>query len=406
MTKAINSKPVVLVVDDSRLMRVAARKILNNDFDILEAGDGEQAWDTLQNNNHISLVMSDLSMPNLDGLSLLKRIRRAGEPHLRALPVIIVTGAEDDDSSKQIALAAGASDFITKPFESVQLLTRIRSQAEQQRTRPVVKSSEADRQWLEPHSRVDVLTGLTNEQDIVDHIEKGMSYALRHGTELSLLLVQVEKYKIMFLRRGKQTAEEVLRHMAQLLCRGRRQEDNVARISLDTFGILLPSADTSSARRIAEHLLVTIRAHDFEVNGENIPTTASIAVVSPMISTGTEAAAGLKEAREKLQLAYLAGGDCIQYDRVNRIDSSIPGTSARSTATAASVTDVENALQILTAGDRLDTDTVPLVRAIMPLLHAWNQSHNNRYSTLIESLEVALNSDNRHYPLQIPVDVI
>ena len=101
MTESCSSKPMVLVVDDSRLMRLAARKILKNDFEILEAEDGEVAWDKLQDNNNITLVMSDLSMPNLDGLGLLKKIRESSQPELKELPVIIVTGAEDDDGSKK-----------------------------------------------------------------------------------------------------------------------------------------------------------------------------------------------------------------------------------------------------------------------------------------------------------------
>ena len=133
MTDATTDKPVILVVDDSRLMRVAARKILKTDFEVLEAEDGEVAWEVLQSDSNIDLVMSDLSMPNLDGLGLVKKIRAAAEPHLRDIPVIIVTGAEDDDGSRESALSTGASDFITKPFDSVQLLARTQAQARQQR---------------------------------------------------------------------------------------------------------------------------------------------------------------------------------------------------------------------------------------------------------------------------------
>ena len=100
MSEANPDKPTVLVVDDSRLMRVAARKILKDAFETLDAGDGEIAWELLQSDPRITLVMSDLSMPNLDGLGLLERIRRSEQPHIRELPVIIVTGAEDDDDAE------------------------------------------------------------------------------------------------------------------------------------------------------------------------------------------------------------------------------------------------------------------------------------------------------------------
>ena len=160
MPESTAYKPIILVVDDSRLMRVAARKILKNDFEILEAEDGELAWNILQDNREINLVMSDLSMPRLDGLGLLKRIRESTDVHSKELPVIIVTGAEDDDGSKTSALAAGASDFITKPFESVQLLARTQTQVKQQRTRQALRDSETRKKQLIRQSGVDALTGL------------------------------------------------------------------------------------------------------------------------------------------------------------------------------------------------------------------------------------------------------
>jgi two-component system cell cycle response regulator len=397
MTEHTSSKPAVLVVDDSRLMRVAARKILKDDFDILEAGDGIQAWDSLQANPHIQLIMSDLSMPNLDGLGLLKRIREAEHPALRTLPVIIVTGAEDDDGSKQIALSAGASDFITKPFESVQLLARIKAQAKQQQTQQALQESEASKQQLERHSSVDALTGLANQRHITAHIEESLSYARRHHTELALLLVQVEKFKVMFLRRGKQTAEEVLRRIAQLLTEGRRREDAVARVDLDTFAILLPSASCTGARRVAEQLLNVIRTDGFNIAGEHVPVTVSIAVVSPAITTETEAAGLMEDARRKLKLATQAGGDRVQYD-LPASTTAAPAVSLQRSApqhipvesAVASVAEVEKALQALSTGRRLELHTVPLVRAVMPLLHAWNRAQDNQHAALLDALEKAI----------------
>ncbi len=396
MTEQTGTKPIILVVDDSRLMRLAARKILKDDFDILEAADGEQAWDSLQTNSQIQLVMSDLSMPNLDGLGLLKRMREAEHPGIKTLPVIIVTGAEDDDGSKQTALDAGASDFITKPFESVQLLARAKAQARQQQTQKALRDSEASKQQLEQRSSVDTLTGLANERHLTEHIVEGLSYARRHRTELALLLIQVEKYKVMFLRRGKQTAEEVLRRVTQLLSEGRRREDAVARIGLDTFAILLPSANCIGARRVAEQLLNAIRAADFAIAGESIPVRASIAVVTPEISAATDATGLLDEARHKLRLAIEAGGDRVHYDPpgsetvVPPLPPQQPAAQRPAVETVASVADVEKALQALTTGRRLELNTAPLVRAVMPLLRAWSRAHDNQHAPLIEALEAAL----------------
>jgi len=399
MTEPCSSKPTVLVVDDSRLMRLAARKILKNDFEVLEAEDGEVAWDTLQNNLHITLVMSDLSMPNLDGLGLLKNIRESSQPQLKELPVIIVTGAEDDDGSKKTALAAGASDFITKPFESVQLLARAQAQAKQQRTQQALQHSETSKQQLEEQSSVDVLTGLANQRAFTDSIEEQLSYAIRHKTGLALLLVQIDKYKILFLRQGKQTAEGILQRIAQILSDDRRREDSVARIRLDTFGILLPSATQEGAGRVARQLLEAVREETFGSSSEHLSVSVSIAVSSPSMHSGLDATQLMAEASETLKRALAAGGDCVQGAGTETTTVSgspagetLPGSEPATPAPPAVTdpADVQHALQALLDGRRAENSADALARAVLPILDNWNQTRNNHYSALIEQLKSAL----------------
>ena len=74
--------PTLLIVDDSRLMRHALRKILKDDFNLVEAADGEEAWEMLQAEPTIQAIFSDLSMPNLDGYGLLERVRNSGETRI------------------------------------------------------------------------------------------------------------------------------------------------------------------------------------------------------------------------------------------------------------------------------------------------------------------------------------
>jgi diguanylate cyclase (GGDEF)-like protein len=374
-------------------MRVAARKILKNDFEILEAEDGEAAWNVLQDNRQINLLMSDLSMPNLDGLGLLKKIRESSEPHCKELPVIIVTGAEDDDGSKNSALAAGASDFITKPFESVQLLARAQAQAKQQRTQQALHDSEISKQQLKKLSSVDSLTGLANQSAFLNNIEESLSYAVRHGTELALLMVQVEKYKVLFLRRGKQTAEEVLRRLAGLLGEERRREDTVARYGMDTFGILLPSASLMSARCVAEQLHLAIKQREFSIGGEMVPLNVSIAVSSPPVHAHTDSADLLADVGEKLKIAQKAGGDRVQYSLAETtLEQAVQKAVAVEavTASVASISDVHRALQSLSSGDTIESHADGLARAVLPILDAWNRTHEKKYSALLAQLKSAL----------------
>jgi two-component system cell cycle response regulator len=400
MTDAITDKPIILVVDDSRLMRVAARKILKNDFEVLEAEDGEIAWQTLQSNPRISLVMSDLSMPNLDGLGLVKQIRQSAEPQLSNIPVIIVTGAEDDDGSKETALSAGASDFITKPFDSVQLLARAQTQARQQRTQQALQDSEVRKQQLEEQNNLDELTGLANKRAFIEHLEEGLSYAVRHRTELAVLVVQVDKYKVLFLRRGKECAESVLGQLAKTLCTDRRREDTVARIGMDTFAILLPCANPVGARRVAEQLRSSIENQVFNNAGETLSITASVAASCPLIHADTKPQELLADASEKLKSAQHAGGNCVVHKHAAAEPESLPADADDTSETlppqhpqVASIADVQRALEALSMGQQPDGRMTALIRATLPLLGEWNRTQDNRHSALLERLQTALQAD-------------
>ena len=400
MTEPMTDKPVILIVDDSRLMRVAARKILKNDFEVLEAEDGEIALEMIQSDVRISLVMSDLSMPNLDGLGLLGQVRRSPEPHISTLPIIIVTGAEDDDGSKQTALSAGASDFITKPFDSVQLLARTKAQAKQQRTEQALHDSETKTRQLEQHSNVDELTGLANERAFFEHLEEGLSYAIRHRTELAVLIVQVDRYKVLFLRRGKEAAERTLVQLADILSEGRRREDIVARVGLDSFAILLPCANPVGARRVAEQLRATIEEHSFQVPDGPCSITVSVAVSSPFIHSDSKPRELLDDAAEKLKSAHHGGGNCVVHSSAAAtpeapVEESTPASPAPPphATPPATPADVQRALEALSAGEQPDGSLSALVRAALPLLEAWNREQDNRHGGLIEQLTSSLSPE-------------
>lgn len=402
MTDAMTDKPIILVVDDSRLMRVAARKILKNDFEVLEAEDGEIAWEMLQNESRIGLVMSDLSMPNLDGLGLVKQIRQSAEPRISNIPVIIVTGAEDDDGSRESALSAGASDFITKPFDSVQLLARAQTQARQQRTQRALQDSEERKQQLEEQNSLDALTGLANKHAFLEHLEEGLSYAIRHRTELAVLAVQIDRYKVLYLRRGKGAAESALSQLTKILCADRRREDTVARIGLDTFAILLPCANPVGARRVAEQLRATVESQTFDNAGDTFSITTSIAVSCPLIHPDIKPQELLFDTSEKLNSAQHAGGNCVVHKRAATAPASLPADPDTKSAAlsrqrpppqVASIAAVQHALEALSTGRQPDGCMTALIRATLPLFEEWNRAQDNRHRALLEQLQTALQGD-------------
>ncbi|WP_019021617.1 response regulator [Thioalkalivibrio sp. ALE23] len=109
-------RTAVLVVDDSKVIRVALQRILRDTHTVYEAADGEEAWARLQEQNDIGLVLTDLSMPKLDGQDLLMRIRDGADGVPADLPVGIVTGQENDEQSEEDWRSMGANAVLKKPF--------------------------------------------------------------------------------------------------------------------------------------------------------------------------------------------------------------------------------------------------------------------------------------------------
>lgn len=117
----MNEKQRILIVDDEpQITRVLRRSLAGLGYDVRSAADGESALETF-GDWRPDLVITDLSMPNLDGLELCKRLRQ-----LSSVPVIVLS-VKGEEQTKVEALDAGADDYITKPFGMDELLARIRS---------------------------------------------------------------------------------------------------------------------------------------------------------------------------------------------------------------------------------------------------------------------------------------
>lgn len=116
-------KFTVLVVDDSRTVRASINKILSANYNIVQAEDGEDAWNKLLEIQGVSIVITDIMMPVLDGYGLICRIRAATQPELVNLPIIVITGSEDA-ITRERAHVCGANDFIVKPVNAADLVER------------------------------------------------------------------------------------------------------------------------------------------------------------------------------------------------------------------------------------------------------------------------------------------
>src|SRR5688572_13179209 len=222
----------VLVVDDSNLMRKAAQKMLSGEFDVVTAVDGIDAWAQIERDTAIQVVFSDLSMPRSDGYDLLRKVRTAEDTGTQGLPLIIVTGADNDEAARMKALDMGATDFITKPFTSTDLVARARAHAKYQR---ITKQ-------LQEQTTLDPLTGMLNKAGFLDRLQQEVAFARRHLQTLTLVRVEIAGLRDLFLARGKPAAEALVLHVSKLLREKIRPEDSAGRVGLGGFALSFPAS--------------------------------------------------------------------------------------------------------------------------------------------------------------------
>jgi PleD family two-component response regulator len=102
MTEVVAQLPRVLIVDDSRMVRASLSKQIRDKFDIREEADGEAGWQALLLDPTIEVVISDIGMPRLDGFGLLQRIRGSRLSRINSLPVLIISGEDEDEVQRPV----------------------------------------------------------------------------------------------------------------------------------------------------------------------------------------------------------------------------------------------------------------------------------------------------------------
>lgn len=347
-------KPRILAVDDSRVMRRAMSKVLGKNYEVIEAEHGEDAWTLLINESDIQTVFTDLSMPYLDGFGLLDRMRSSYDPRLQDMPVIIITGKDDDEATKQKALDKGASDFITKPFDSVQLQARAKAHVRFKETsRKLTETSDR----LERQSAIDELTGLGGRNYFCKASDEHLAYTKRHGGHFTLLRLDIDEFNQLFIQSGKEQAYFVLRQVGHTLAKIVRKEDTVARIGLAKFALLLRDTPIDGAKELTIRILRDISALTFKVGKNEMRVTASIGLLEPVVLEDTTIEGLISEAEKYLDRATKAGGNrmALKSLRQHPVEQKI---------------NVQTALSLLDFGhaDTIKPHINELVKQLLPLL--------------------------------------
>ena len=217
----------ILIVDDDPDIRDVLKLTLSEEnYEILEAGDGEEALKVIHDNQP-DLILLDYKIPKIDGREVCRRIKN--DLLLRHLPIIMVTG-KGDISDKVDGIDAGADDYVVKPFEPKELLARIRM---------ILRHTERD---LEANP----LTRLPGNVSIL----KELSKRIENKSLFAVCYIDLDKFKAYNDKYGFEHGDEVIRETARLLIRSTREHGNhddfVGHIGGDDFVIVTTPDKTDS----------------------------------------------------------------------------------------------------------------------------------------------------------------
>ncbi|WP_068806665.1 GGDEF domain-containing response regulator [Thauera phenolivorans] len=356
MTEAL---PRILVVDDSRMVRSSIIKHIRGRFEVREEGDGEAAWEALLVDPAVQLVLTDIGMPRLDGYGLLERIRSARVARISSLPVLIISG-EEDDSARERAAALGANGFITKGSGSAELLSALESLLRLAQTE---RELEASRAALARQSAIDPVSGLVNESYLKWRAEQDLAYARRHGANLSVLVVEIDRFRELVERHGAQVAGLVGRKLSEILASRVRSEDSVAQLSPAQFVLLAHGSELAASCAFALRLQQALEKLVLSYRGERIGITVTIGVANSAVDGLASVSELIGVAVGRAENGRAAGGNRVFADRGEVSEVSL--ASARR-----ELTSIDAVLRQLQRGD---TEAVAarlpaVIAALAPLL--------------------------------------
>jgi diguanylate cyclase (GGDEF)-like protein len=365
----------VLVIDDSRVVRVSLKKVLSAEFDIVEAEDGEAGWEALLADEQIQVVLTDAGMPRLDGYGLIERIRQQTAARIRDIPINMVTAA-DDEAARQRALDLGATDFITKPFDKAQLLARVRAQARlDQTTRDLAETAEA----LVEQATEDAQTGVHSRRYFLKRGEQDLAFANRHQQELSVLVIAIDGFEQLQTQHGTELSQQMLVTVASSLQNAIRKEDTLARTGEGQFAILAPTLAATEAKVVGDRIRRQIAAIAF-ADDKPVTLTVSLGLATRETDTNKGIEDYLTLAESYVTKALAAGG--------NRL------VAAASAAAARKAVSIDAALRILAQGDpqRLAPHLDTIARQILPLLALCNRQQQWGLEAQLRAIEEKVNA--------------
>ena len=289
----------ILIVDDQLAnVRLLEQMLGEAGYRCMTSTMDPHAVCALHRDNHYDLILLDLQMPGMDGFQVMEGLKEIEADGY--LPVLVITA---QPGHKLQALTAGAKDFISKPFDLVEVRTRIHNMLE---VRLLYKQLEQYSRALESMALHDALTGLPNRRLLMDRLSLAIAHARRNTSAMAVMFLDLDGFKQINDTLGHDAGDTLLSMVADRLVAAVREEDTVARMGGDEFVIGL--WELSHADDVAQLVSKVIQAvsQPYRILDRDVRITASVGVsIYPL--HGEEGETLMKRADQALYEAKRAG---------------------------------------------------------------------------------------------------
>lgn len=303
------------MVDDSPVSRkLVAHALEAGAYSLLFAKTCAEAMQLFKQHSP-SIVVTDWMMPDFSGLELCEKIRADGQRGYTY--IIVLTGKTEKDSVVR-GLAAGADDYLTKPFDPGELLARIGVGC---RTVELHHEIDAKNRLLEEMAHTDVLTGLPNRRAVEDWAARQLRGAARHGFPFWVVAADLDCFKKINDGHGHDAGDAVLQKFAEVLKNNTRASDICGRMGGDEFVVVITHVGEEDIQSTVERLREELAALQFPFRGDTASITASFGIAG-FVGHDAPAFSVLAQLADKaLYAAKRAGGNQVKMAATPVLDS-------------------------------------------------------------------------------------
>jgi diguanylate cyclase (GGDEF)-like protein len=290
----------ILLVEDSYIDRSKLGGYLTDwGFDHVGVGSGTEAIKLLEAPDPPDLAVLDWLLPGLDGIDVLRRIRKLSGG--KYIYTVMVT-AKNQKKDRLIAMEAGADDYLSKPVDPAELRSRIM----------VGKRILELQQSLRFAATHDFLTNLLNRSEILAALDREFARGGREGKPTTVILADIDHFKRVNDSLGHAAGDEVLREVARRLKFDLRPYDLVGRYGGEEFLIILPGCSLTAGARRADAIRILVGKDAIETPFGSASVTVSMGVTSTCSSRDRSLEEFLREADVSLYAAKTNGRNRVE----------------------------------------------------------------------------------------------